>query len=73
MTRTYIKDGKHKSYKNLTKYKELKTKLDFTPISDLNMINWHGKTKRQVLTEGYKEFLDKHNLTINEYGKITKA
>lgn len=62
--RTYIKDGKHKSVKNLTEYKQLKDKLDITPQLDFN------NGKKEILLQGYKEFLDKHNLTINNYRKI---
>ena len=58
MTRTYIKDGKHKSFKNLTAYKELKTKLDFTPSLHLN------QGKREELKKMYKVFLEEHNLDI---------
>ena len=58
MTRTYIKDAKHKSFKNLTIYKELKTKLDFTPALYLN------QGQREFLKKGYKYFLEEHNLDI---------
>ena len=64
MPRTYIKDGKHKSYKNYDEYKELKGKLDGTPLLYLR------QGKREDLLQYYKEFLDKHNLTINTNGKI---
>jgi hypothetical protein len=58
MTRTYIKDGKHKSIKNNTIYKELKTKLDMTPKLYLD------EGKREVLKRCYKNFLDENNLDI---------
>ena len=58
MKRTYIKDGKHKSIKNLKFYKELKQKLDFTPSLHLN------EGKREILKECYKDFLEKYNLDI---------
>ena len=51
MTRTYIKDGKHKSIKNNRIYKELKTKLDFTPKLYLD------QGKREDLKKSYKYFL----------------
>ena len=68
--RTYIKDGKHKSVKNLKEYKELKTKLGITPQLDFNTIGWSGNSKKEILLQGYKEFLNKYNLTINNYRKI---
>ena len=58
MKRTYIKDGKHKSVKNLTTYKELKRMLDFTPTLHLNL------GKRESLKKSYKEFLEEHKLDI---------
>jgi len=58
MPRTYIKDGKHKSFKNLTEYKELKTKLDFTPT------NYLDEGKREDLKKTHRDFLQEHNLTI---------
>jgi len=56
--RTYIKDGKHKSIKNLKIYKELKQKLDFTPTLYLN------NGKREELKKYYKDFLEEHKLDI---------
>lgn len=58
MTRTYIKDNKHKSFKNFKEYKELKSKLDFTPNKYLN------EGKREELKKYYKDFLQEHNLNI---------
>ena len=68
--RIYIKDNKHKSYKNSKEYKELNDKLIFSSQLDFNTIGWCGKTKKEILLQGHKEFLDKHNLTINNYRKI---
>ena len=61
--RVYIKDGKHKSVKNLTEYKLIQQKINCIYDSD--------KTPYyQKITKEHKEFLDKHKLIINKWGKI---
>ena len=61
--RVYIKDGKHKSVKNLTEYKLIISKLNC--IYDVNKTPYYEK-----ITKEHKEFLDKHKLIINKWGKI---
>ncbi len=61
--RVYIKDGKHKSVKNLTEYKLIVSKLGC--IYDIDK-----KPHYEKITEQHKEFLDKHKLIINKWGKI---
>jgi len=59
----YIKDGKHKSIKNLKEYKLILNKIN--GIYDMNKIPYYEK-----YTSDHKDFLDKHKLMINKYGKI---
>mgnify|MGYP003672359355 CR=1 FL=1 len=61
--RTYIKDGKHKSVKNLTEYKLILSKISC--IFDMNKIPYYEK-----ITRDHTEFLDKHKLMINKFGNI---
>ena len=62
--RVYIKDGKHKSVKNLTEYKLIESKL--------NCFYDYDKTLHyERVTNEHKEFLDKHKLIINKCGVIT--
>jgi len=56
--RIYIKDGKHKSYKNTVEYKLIKQKIAINPTSYLDAGN------RDKIRQVHKEFLDKHNLDI---------
>tara|TARA_R110002072_G_scaffold152347_1_gene302016 strand:- start:137 stop:529 length:393 start_codon:yes stop_codon:yes gene_type:complete len=58
------------NYKNYKEYKELNDELNISPQIYFNIEGWAGKTQKEILTDGYKEFLDKHNLTINNYRKI---
>ena len=68
MTRTYIKDGKHKSIKNLTEYKIIQEKISVSlmgykhaKLSDntIKLEDYYDKIK-----SGHKEFMEKHNLDI---------
>lgn len=62
--RVYIKDGKHKSVKNLTEYKLIQQKIN--SIYDSDKTPYYQK-----FTKEHKEFLDKHKLIINKWGKMT--
>ena len=66
--RKYIKDGKHKSIKNLKEYKTIQQKINCSYYScdiDDDIEVYYEK-----ITNQHKEFLDKHKLIINKWGKI---
>jgi len=66
--RKYIKDGKHKSIKNLKEYKTIQQKINCSYYScdvDDDIEDYYEK-----ITNQHKEFLDKHKLFINKWGKI---
>jgi len=70
MPRTYIKDGQHKSIKNLTEYKLIQQKIDCCRSScqHPNKIQDYYDN----VAEQHKDFLDKHNLLISKFGKVEK-